>query len=267
MTQAVAKERRQGERRHTVERRTPQARRSALNRRARERRSLKLRIARQDRRRALNRRIADRRRLLDRRTPENRRNYRRLQTTPSPYTLQEIAAIKYGFAKPNTRNACPSCRGAFTLGRGRNRGDATLRRVQCLRCGKSVVVADSRKIRILVIAKKAIVRDSIRETLNQVGHEVVDAADASVGLWSYQQNPADVVFIDVLVAGRLNAGEFIRQIRKYSPDAHVVAVSGRSSYGGRDPLTLARELGALQTIRAPFTQAQLLEVLRPALPK
>jgi DNA-binding NtrC family response regulator len=117
-----------------------------------------------------------------------------------------------------------------------------------------------------VIAEKTVVRDSIRETLREVGHEVVDAADASIGLWAYQQEPADVVFIDVLVAGSLKAGEFIRQIRKYSPDAHVIAVSGRTSYRGPDPLMIARELGALQTLRAPFSQAQLLEVLRPALP-
>ena len=153
------------------------------------------------------------------------------------------------------------------MGRGRPRGDETLRRVQCLRCGKSAVVAGSSRIRVLVIAEKASVRDSIRETLTEVGHEVVDAADASVGLWAYQQNPADVVFIDVLVAGRMKASEFIRQIRKYSPDARVIAVSGRSSYRGPDPLMLARELGAFKTIRAPFSQAQLLEVLQASLPR
>jgi CheY-like chemotaxis protein len=267
VTHDAEKERRQGERRHTVERRTPQGRRTALNRRARERRSLRLKIARQDRRRALNRRITDRRRKLDRRTTAIRRLSRRLRTAPSPYTVQQIVEIKSEFAKPNSRSTCPACGGTFTLSRGRNRGDAMLRRVQCLRCGKSVVVTDSWKIRVLVIAEKAIIRDSIRETLNEVGHEVVDAADASVALWAYQQNPADVVFIDVLVAGYMNASEFIRQIRKYSPDAHVVAVSGRASYGGRDPLLLARKLGAVQTIRAPFSQAQLLEVLQPALPK
>ena len=267
MTQAVEQERRKTERRHTVERRTPQGRRSTLNRRARERRTMRLKIARQDRRRALNRRIAERRLLPDRRTTGARRLFRTQRTTPSPYTVKQIAEIQNAFTRPNSRTACPACGGTFTLSRGRNRGDAMLRRVQCLRCGKSAVVTDSWRIRVLVIAEKAVVRDSIRETLNAVGHEVVDAADASVGLWAYQQNPADVVFIDVLVAGRMNAGEFIRQVRKYSPDAHVVAVSGRSSYGGRDPLMLARELGALQTIRAPFSQTQLLEVLRPALPK
>jgi CheY-like chemotaxis protein len=124
-----------------------------------------------------------------------------------------------------------------------------------------VVSGDSR-IRILVVAEKAVVRDAIRETLREVGHEVVDAADASVALWAHQQDPADVIFIDVLSAGRLEAGEFIRQIRKYSPDARVIAVSGRTSYRGPDPLRVARELGAFQTIRAPFSRAELLEVLR-----
>ena len=228
---------------------------------------MRLKIARQDRRRALNRRIAERRHLTDRREPKNRRLYRQKRTTPSPYTIEQIADIKRAFAQPGSRCACPACGGTFTLDRGRLRGNETLRRVQCLRCGKSAVAAGSSRIRVLVIAEKASVRDSIRETLTGVGHEVVDAADANVGLWAYQQNPADVVFIDVLVAGRLKASEFIRQIRKYSPDARVIAVSGRSSYRGPDPLTLARELGAFQTIRAPFSQAQLLEVLKASQPR
>ena len=267
MNQGVAPERRKGERRHMVERRTPRGRRSNVNRRKRERRTIRLKIARQDRRRALNRRIAERRQFADRRAPTNRRTYRPPRVTPTPFTIQQIADIKHAFTHPGSSCACPACGGSFTLGRGRRRGDEVLRRVQCLRCGKSAVVANSLKIRILVIAAKPVVRDTLRETLAEIGHEVVDAADASVGLWAYQQNPADVVFIDVFVAGRMEAGEFIRQIRKYSPDARVIAMSGRTSYGGRDPLRVARELGALQTIRAPFSQAQLLEVLQATRPE
>jgi DNA-binding NtrC family response regulator len=123
-----------------------------------------------------------------------------------------------------------------------------------------VVSGDSR-IRILVIAEKEVVRDSIRTTLTELGHEAVDAADANVGLWAYQQDPADVVFIDVISAGRLEAGEFIRQVRKYSPDARVIGVSGRTSYSGPDQLRIARELGAFRTIRAPFSQSDLLDAL------
>lgn len=266
MTQAVTTERRRGERRHTIERRAPYARRSALNRRKRERRAVQLKIARRDRRRALNRRIAERRQLPDRRALESRRRYRARRTTPSPYTVQQIEDIRTAFTQPNSRCTCPACGGSFTLGRGRRRGNEVLRRVQCLRCGKSAVVANSLRMRILVIAEKTVVREAIRESLTEVGHEVVDAADASVGLWGYQQNPADVVFVDALMGGRMKATEFIRQIRKYSPEARVIAVSGRSSYGGPDPLTIARELGAFRTVRAPFSQAQLIEVLRDARP-
>jgi DNA-binding NtrC family response regulator len=114
----------------------------------------------------------------------------------------------------------------------------------------------------MVVAEKASVRDAIRTTLTDVGHEVVDAADASVALWAYQQDPADVVFIDVFAAGRMESGEFMRQIRRYSPDACVIAVSGRTSYRGRDPLHVARELGAFRTLRAPFSRAELLEALQ-----
>lgn len=245
-----------------VERRSPQTRRATRNRRTRERRTVQLRIARQDRRRALNRRIAERRQLKERRVLDFRRRLRHRRTTPSPFTVQEIAEIRRDFAQTNAGFACPACKGAFTLGRGKRRGEEILRRIQCVRCGKSTVVTGDSRIRILVVSEKAALREAIRGSLTEVGHEVVDAADASVALWAYEQNPTDVVFIDVLSAGRLDAGEFIRQIRKYSPDARVIAVSGRVSYRGPDPLNVARELGAVRTIRAPFSRAELLDVIK-----
>jgi DNA-binding NtrC family response regulator len=114
----------------------------------------------------------------------------------------------------------------------------------------------------MVVAEKAAIRDAIRITLNEIGHEVVDAADASVALWAYQQDPADVIFIDVFAAGRMESGEFMRQIHRYSPDAQVIAVSGRSSYRGPDPLRVAHQLGASRTLRAPFSRAELLDVIK-----
>jgi len=245
-----------------VERRAPQPRRATLNRRKRERRTMNLKIARRDRRRALNRRIAERRQLGERRLVQDRRQLRYRRSTPTPYSTEEIAAIRRDFARTDKRFGCPACKGSFTLGRGRRRGDETLRRIQCVRCGKSAVVTGDARIRIMVIAEKDAIRDAIRITLTEVGHEVVDAADASVALWAYQQDPADVIFVDVFAAGRMESGEFMRQIHRFSPDARVIAVSGRTSYRGPDPLRVAQELGASRTLRAPFSKAELLEVLR-----
>jgi DNA-binding NtrC family response regulator len=114
----------------------------------------------------------------------------------------------------------------------------------------------------MVVAEKEAIRDAIRIALTEVGHEVVDAADASVALWAYQQDPADVIFIDVFAAGRMESGEFMRQIHRLSPDARVIAVSGRTSYRGPDQLRVAQELGAFRTLRAPFSKAELLDVLQ-----
>jgi len=222
---------------------------------------MRLKIARQDRRRVLNRRIDERRLLPDRRVPPNRRGLRRRRTTPSPFTVEQLAYLRGIFAKPGKRVNCPACSGAFTLWRGRRRGEDVLRRIQCNRCGKSAVVTGRWRMRVLVIAAQEVVRNALRDALEDVGHQVADAANSEVGLWAYQQNPADVVFVDVLATGRTPGSEFIRQILKYSPDAKVIAVSGRTSYSGPDPLRLARELGAFRTIRAPFSQEQLLEVI------
>lgn len=264
MVSPASPERRESERRHLVERRSPTTRRANLNRRRRDRRSVNLKLARQDRRSGVERRQSERRNLTERRCTVERRNGHRRRWTPSPYTVEQVAAVRDAFKIPQSEAICPVCGGEFTLGQGRRRGDETMRRVQCLSCGKSAVVASSWMKRVLVVADKEVVRDALRGLLEHVGHEVVDAADANVALWAYGQNPADVVFIDVAISGRLDAAEFIRLLRKGYPDARIVAISGRTSFGGRDPLRIAKQLGAVKTVRAPFSSAEILQILEEA---
>ena len=98
------------------------------------------------------------------------------------------------------------------------------------------------------------------------GHDVVEAADAGVGLLAYQLQPPDVVFIDVHAPGRMDAGEFVRRVRKDFPDARIVGMAGRPSYGMVDPLAVTQRLGAIRTIRMPFSRAEVLNIVEEARP-
>ena len=73
---------------------------------------------------------------------------------------------------------------------------------------------------------------------------VIEAADAGVALWMYGKSWVDVLFVDLHAPGEMEAGEFIRQLKRQHPEARVVAMSARRSYGVSDPAALAKQLGA-----------------------
>jgi DNA-binding NarL/FixJ family response regulator len=92
----------------------------------------------------------------------------------------------------------------------------------------------------------------------------VETDEATVALHSYQVTPADVVLLNVLASGRLDAAEFLRRLRREFPDARVVAVAGRTSQTGADPLALAHSMGAVQTLRIPAAPEAVLQAVELA---
>lgn len=255
-------QRRQGDRRRLWERRLPNPRRSSEDRRSRERRN-RANHAPAERRAGQDRRRADRRERHDRRTLPVRRRGRRRHEDLTPFTTEEIADLRSRFAAPGPVS-CPSCGSRFTLGPARRRGAETARRVVCLGCGRAAIVPNCRSARILLTSQQGDLRDVLRVMLANAGHEVVETADAGVALLAYAAAPADVVILDVHAPGRMEAPEFLRQLRRTYPDARVVTMAGRPSYGGADPLAITRALGATRTIRMPLSRDDFLRAVDEA---
>jgi len=171
--------------------------------------------------------------------------------------------LRQRFAAPGPV-ACPACGSRFSLGPGRRRGDEVARRVACLGCGRAAVIPNTRVGRVLVIGQHSAVREHLQAALGNAGHEVVEAADAAVGLLAYHAVPADVVVIDITAPGRLSFADFMRQLRRAYPEARVVAMSGRASALGKDPLAMAHGLGAVRTARLPMPTEELLRIIEEA---
>jgi CheY-like chemotaxis protein len=253
-----SEQRRRAERRRLFDRRSPVARRSTERRRTDRRRNS--RSVLHERRGRPDRRVQSRRVSMDRRYADTRRHGPRRRETPTPFTTEQLMDVRAGFANPGP-TACPSCGSAFILGRPRRRGADVARQVRCRGCGKTAVVINARAARVLIIEQKDVIRETLRTILSGAGHDVVEAADAGVGLAAYELAPPDLVFIDVLGSGRMDAPEFVRRLRQTYPDARVVAMAGRPSYGVMDPLALARQLGATGSIRMPFSRDEVLRVV------
>jgi CheY-like chemotaxis protein len=257
-----AAQRRQAERRRLWDRRSPVRRRSVEERRTGERRNSVRQVV-TERRVRPDRRGAARRHEPDRRSVAARRRGRRRRETPTPYTAAEFADLRARFAAPGSVS-CPACGGQFTLSPARRRGAEIARRVLCLGCGRAAVVPHSCAARVLVVTHNPSLRNLLREMLAGAGHEVVETDDAGVALAAYQTVPSDLVMIDVLAPGRLSAPDFLRQLRRTFPDARVVALAGRPSFAGVDPLAVVQGLGAVRSMRAPIAREALLRIVEEA---
>lgn len=246
-------QRRRSERRRLFDRRSPIPRRASNGRRDSLRDSLAAPSHREWRD------PAERRHLADRRTALTRRQAARRRDTPTPFSLQQLEILRERFARPGPVT-CPSCDGSFALGAVRRRGGDTMRRVNCVGCGKAAVLTNTYPARVLMIEQKEVVRDALRTILAGAGHEVVETADAGVGLAAYRDVPADVVLLDMMAPGRMEAEDFIRRLRGEFPDARVVGLTGRLS----DPPGVTPGLGAMTIIRMPFSAADVLRAVDEA---
>lgn len=249
---ATEPRRRKSERRRLFDRRASEERRSGAERRQAAAK------APSERRSGAQRRIGE-----DRRAMAVRRHGRRRRETAEQYTAKEIEDLRRRFAKAGPVE-CPSCGGSFTMTAGRRRGDQVARRVACLGCGRAAVVPHSLAARIIVVDRLGDRREALRAVLSGAGHEVIETAEAGVALKAYRTVPADVVLLNVAATGRMDATEFLRKLRRDYPDARVVAVAGRASAVGRDPLAVAHSMGAVQTLRIPASPEAMLKAVDEA---
>ena len=156
---------------------------------------------------------------------------------------------------------CPACGSSFTLGPARRSGARTERLVLCTGCGRAAVVHDTPAARVLVVSSVTPLRGLLRDMLAHAGHEVVEVADAAVGLGACRLLPPDVVLLDVVGTGRLGPAEFLERLRAGHPGARVVALAGEPSYAGVDPLDVVPGLGELPGLRVPISRESLLKTV------
>lgn len=121
---------------------------------------------------------------------------------------------------------------------------------------------------VLIIDDDEQVRCMLREAFEQAGYEVAAAANGVEGIQLYQQAPADVVILDILMPEKEGL-ETILDLKREFPAVKVIAISGGSERARIDVLDLARRLGAKHTLAKPFALHTLLklaaETLSPSL--
>jgi len=112
--------------------------------------------------------------------------------------------------------------------------------------------------KILVIDDDAEIRDLISCILEIEGYSVSVAEDGISGVARYNAELPDLIITDMVMPGQGGA-ETISIILRETPDARIIAISGGGRLDETNPLKTAEMLGAVGTLRKPFTVTELLD--------
>lgn len=113
-------------------------------------------------------------------------------------------------------------------------------------------------MRALIIEDYAPVRAAVRDGLLEHGFAVDVAADGEGGLWLAEQNPYDVVILDVMLP-RLSGLDVLRRLRGAGSSTAVLLLTARDTVGDR---VEGLDLGADDYLVKPFAFAELLARVR-----
>lgn len=118
--------------------------------------------------------------------------------------------------------------------------------------------------RILIIDDEEDLRLILREALEYVGYEVVEAGNGDEGLQHYRETPADVIITDMVMPGK-GGLETIGALQREDPHVKIIAMSGGFPVGHLDSILLAKQLGARRVFHKPFRLPEVCQAVREAL--
>ncbi|MFH1266798.1 MAG: sigma-54 dependent transcriptional regulator, partial [Planctomycetota bacterium] len=114
---------------------------------------------------------------------------------------------------------------------------------------------------ILVVDDEEVVCRSCDRLLSEEGYEVDTSQDPREGLVLAEQNPYDVILVDLKMPG-IGGMEFLRRIKSIRPDTEVVIMTG---YAQISTAVEAIKLGAFDYVPKPLSPDQLVVTIGKAL--
>jgi DNA-binding response OmpR family regulator len=113
-------------------------------------------------------------------------------------------------------------------------------------------------MRALVVEDYAPVRNAVRDGLAEAGFAVDVATDGEDGLWHAEQNPYDVVVLDIMLP-KLDGLEVLRRLRSAGSKIPVLLLTAKDTIDDR---VTGLDLGADDYLVKPFAFAELLARVR-----
>lgn len=113
--------------------------------------------------------------------------------------------------------------------------------------------SDGAKLRILITDDSKLLRKKLRDELENLGCEVIEATNGKEAITVDLENEPDGVFLDIVMP-EVGGIEALQVIREVSPDVPVVMLS---SAGTPQKLMQTLKMGAIDFIQKPYTREQI----------
>lgn len=113
------------------------------------------------------------------------------------------------------------------------------------------------KNKILVVDDSGLARRLTRRILEELGHEVDEAADGAQALERYVLERHDLIILDIVMHG-MQGLDVLAKFKELNPALPVIIVSADIQRSTRDQ---AKEAGAAAMVNKPINKEQLAEVL------
>ena len=114
---------------------------------------------------------------------------------------------------------------------------------------------------ILVVDDSGYARRVLRQTLDPLGHSVIEAASGMAGLEAYAVHHPDVVLLDLTMED-VGGLEVLTRVREMNPGARVIVVSADIQ---RSTGKQVADAGAFRFLAKPADPGELVEAVNAAL--
>ncbi len=115
------------------------------------------------------------------------------------------------------------------------------------------IKSDGKKLRLLITDDSKLLRRKLRDELENLGCEVIEATNGKEAITFDLENEPDGVFLDIVMP-EVGGIETLQVIREVSPDVPVVMLS---SAGTPQKLMQTLKMGAIDFIQKPYTKEQI----------
>ncbi len=115
------------------------------------------------------------------------------------------------------------------------------------------IKSDSDKLRILITDDSRLLRKKLRDELEKLGCEVMEAANGKEAITIDLEHEPDGIILDIVMP-EVGGIEALRVIREVSPDVPIVMLS---SAGTPQKLMQTLKMGAIDFIQKPYTKEQI----------
>jgi len=119
-------------------------------------------------------------------------------------------------------------------------------------------------MRVLIIDDEELARFTIRESLENAHYDVEEAENGRIGIEKQIETPFDLIITDLIMPDKEGI-ETIIELKNTFPSVKIIAISGGGRSQNMDFLEMSERFGANQVLAKPFTEQQLLDVVKTTL--